>query len=131
MGFEKWITGALGWALFGPIGGILGFYFASKLEKMSAAVSAQGGQQAWNQGQRNSFLMSLLVLSASLSTWLILLRRLFLLRTSAIQASLITLGLSSVDSHREIMPPLNPPQVNGEEVRPKMRGKWREEGKVL
>ncbi|MBR5813715.1 MAG: TerB family tellurite resistance protein, partial [Bacteroidaceae bacterium] len=32
---------------------------------MSAAVSAQGGQQAWNQGQRNSFLMSLLVLSAS------------------------------------------------------------------
>lgn len=65
MGFEKWITGALGWALFGPIGGILGFYFASKLEKMSAAVSAQGGQQAWNQGQRNSFLMSLLVLSAS------------------------------------------------------------------
>ena len=65
MGFEKWITGALGWALFGPIGGILGFYFASKLEKMSAAVSAQGGQQTWNQGQRNSFLMSLLVLSAS------------------------------------------------------------------
>ena len=65
MGFEKWITGALGWALFGPIGGILGFYFASKLEKLSEAVNTQGEQQTWRQGQRNSFLMSLLVLSAS------------------------------------------------------------------
>ena len=65
MGFEKWITGALGWALFGPIGGILGFYFASKLEKLSETVATQGEQQSWNQGQRNSFLMSLLVLSAS------------------------------------------------------------------
>lgn len=65
MGFEKWITGALGWALFGPIGGILGFYFASKLEKLSETVNTQGEQQSWRQGQRNSFLMSLLVLSAS------------------------------------------------------------------
>ena len=29
MGFGKWIAGALGWAMFGPIGGILGYYFAS------------------------------------------------------------------------------------------------------
>ena len=65
MALEKWITGVLGWALFGPIGGILGFYFASRLEKLSETVSAQGEQQSWNQGQRNSFLMSLLVLSAS------------------------------------------------------------------
>ncbi len=65
MALEKWITGVLGWALFGPIGGILGYYFASRLEKLSETVAAQGEQQPWNQGQRNSFLMSLLVLSAS------------------------------------------------------------------
>ena len=29
MEFGKWIAGALGWAMFGPIGGILGYYFAS------------------------------------------------------------------------------------------------------
>ena len=65
MGFGKWIAGALGWAMFGPIGGILGYYFTSRLEKLSEAGAAQGEQQSWNQGQRNSFLMSLLVLSAA------------------------------------------------------------------
>ena len=65
MGFGKWIVGALGWAMFGPIGGILGYYFTSRLENLSEAVAAQGEQQSWNQGQRNSFLMSLLVLSAA------------------------------------------------------------------
>ena len=65
MGFGKWIVGALGWAMFGPIGGILGFYFASRVERLAEASVAYGEDQTWNQGQRNSFLMSLLVLSAS------------------------------------------------------------------
>ena len=65
MGLGKWIVGALGWAMFGPIGGILGYYFASRAEKLSETVAAQGEQQSWNQGQRNSFLMSLLVLSTA------------------------------------------------------------------
>ena len=65
MGFGKWIAGALGWAMFGPIGGILGFYFASRVEKLSEAAVQQAEDQSWNQGQRNSFLMSLLVLSAA------------------------------------------------------------------
>ena len=65
MGFGKWIAGALGWAMFGPIGGILGFYFASRVEKISEAAVQQAEDQSWNQGQRNSFLMSLLVLSAA------------------------------------------------------------------
>lgn len=64
-GLGKWISGALGWALFGPIGGILGYFITSKLEELTEATAAQGEQQSWNQGQRNSFLMSLLVLSAS------------------------------------------------------------------
>ena len=65
MGLGKWIAGALGWAMFGPIGGILGYYFASQVERLAEASVAYGEDQTWNQGQRNSFLMSLLVLSAS------------------------------------------------------------------
>lgn len=65
MGIGKWIAGALGWAMLGPIGGILGYFFTSRLEKLAEASTAYGEQQAFNQGQRNSFLMSLLVLSAA------------------------------------------------------------------
>ena len=65
MGIGKWIVGAIGWATLGPLGGILGYYFASRLEKLAEATEVQGDSQAWNQGQRNSFLMSLLVLSAA------------------------------------------------------------------
>ena len=65
MGLGKWIAGALGWAMFGPIGGILGYYFASRVEKLAEATMVYGEDQTWNQGQRNSFFMSLLVLSAA------------------------------------------------------------------
>ena len=66
MGLAKWIVGALGWATFGPIGGILGYYFTSKIEKMAEESAVYGGEEnRWNQGQRNSFLMSLIVLSAA------------------------------------------------------------------
>ena len=65
MGFGKWIAGALGWAMFGPIGGILGYYFASRVEKLAEGTVVYSEDQSWNQGQRNSFLMSLLVLSAA------------------------------------------------------------------
>ena len=61
MGLGKWIAGALGWALLGPIGGILGYYFASRVEKAAEA----NDELQRIQGQRNSFLMSLLVLSAA------------------------------------------------------------------
>ena len=45
----------------GPIGGILGYYFASRAEKAAEA----NDELQRIQGQRNSFLMSLLVLSAA------------------------------------------------------------------
>jgi DnaJ like chaperone protein len=65
MGLGKWIAGALGWAVLGPLGGILGYYFASRLERFAeAAIGYDDGQHA-NQGQRNSFLISLLVLSTA------------------------------------------------------------------
>lgn len=65
MGFGKWIAGALGWAMLGPIGGILGYFFASRVEQLSEAAAAYNNDMAGNQAQRNSFLMSLLVLSAA------------------------------------------------------------------
>ena len=65
MGLGKWIAGALGWAMFGPIGGILGYYFASRVGQFSEVAAHQAEDRSWNQGQRNSFLMSLLVLSAA------------------------------------------------------------------
>lgn len=42
MGFGKWIVGALGWAMLGPIGGILGYYLTSRLEKLSEASYGYG-----------------------------------------------------------------------------------------
>ena len=65
MGLGKWIAGALGWAMFGPIGGILGYFFASRMERLAESATVYTEEESWNQGQRNSFLMSLLVLSAS------------------------------------------------------------------
>jgi DnaJ like chaperone protein len=65
MGFGKWIAGALGWAILGPIGGILGYYFASRVEKLSQESERYTDANISIQEQRNSFLMSLLVLSAA------------------------------------------------------------------
>ena len=64
MAINKWIAGALGWVLFGPIGGLIAFYIASRAENDEEAAQ-QANQGQTTQGQRNSFLMSLLVLSAA------------------------------------------------------------------
>lgn len=64
MGLGKWIIGGLGWAMFGPIGGILGYFFTSRFEKFAEAAAAYQESQYRNQEQRNSFLISLLVLSS-------------------------------------------------------------------
>ena len=52
MGYGKWITGALGWALGGPIGGILGFAVASFLEGDSETRVTSGYTPI---EQRNSY----------------------------------------------------------------------------
>jgi len=62
MGYGKWITGAVGWALGGPIGGILGFAVAAFLEGNSEHVT---GTPYTKTEERNSFLVSLLVLSST------------------------------------------------------------------
>lgn len=62
--FGKWITGGLGWAFFGPIGGILGFVVGSMLDE---GVSGQATKQ-YQPGQpttQGGYVMSLLVLVAA------------------------------------------------------------------
>lgn len=54
--YGKWITGGLGWALFGPIGAILGFAIGSIFDSMETTKIYTG------ETSRNGFIVSLLVL---------------------------------------------------------------------
>jgi len=78
MGTAKWIAGLLGWVAFGPIGALLGVIAGSVIEGAVEAAhqisggaapgGAQGGSYRGGYGaseQRNSFLVSLLVLSSA------------------------------------------------------------------
>lgn len=90
MGSGKWIIGVLGWVIFGPIGGLIGFALGSlfdgagSLHRLDADDSEQDSSQGYGgsygaggfnrayrgyasnaEGQRNSFLISLLVLSTA------------------------------------------------------------------
>ncbi len=55
--FGKWIGGGLGWAILGPIGGIIGFAIGSVLD-------SSDGKTYTAQTGRNNFIVSLLVLVA-------------------------------------------------------------------
>lgn len=60
----KWITGGLGWALFGPIGGILGFVVGSVID----GTQVSSGRHEYQPGQpttQGGYIMSLLVLVAA------------------------------------------------------------------
>ena len=59
--FSKWIGGGLGWAFFGPIGGLLGFALGSMMDNQ--AQQAIPGQQ--KQTTTGAYAMSLLVLVAA------------------------------------------------------------------
>lgn len=69
MGAGKWIGGILGWVMLGPIGGLLGWFVGSAFER--AGQLTQGAENTSTRRtysateQRNSFLVSLLVLSAA------------------------------------------------------------------
>ena len=77
MGSFKWIAGLLGWVSWGPIGALLGFLAGSAVDSfientrlLSGGGSSSAGQRTGTRGysateQRNSFLVSLLVLSAA------------------------------------------------------------------
>lgn len=59
--FGKWIAGGLGWAFFGPIGGILGFALGSLFEGAETTQRKRGYSTTTTGG----FAMSLLVLVAA------------------------------------------------------------------
>ena len=82
MGAGKWLYGLLGWALGGPIGGLIGYFLGATFENIdeargadsdstgrgytgTGAGSASAGRGYSAQEQRNSFLVSLLVLSSA------------------------------------------------------------------
>lgn len=68
MGYTKWLTGLLGWVVLGPIGGLLGFLYGMALEKGGAYLNAESEQSKRTYSateQRNSFFVSLLVLSSA------------------------------------------------------------------
>ena len=90
MALGKWIGGYLGWIVFGPLGGLLGFLAGSVVDAFSSGTSQIGGstsdsnnadydnfrqryqqyqrqqqqqqRQQQQQGDRNSYLLSMLVL---------------------------------------------------------------------
>ena len=55
--YGKWITGGLGWAFFGPIGGLLGFALGSIFDSAEIHTKTYTGESS-----RNGFIVSLLVL---------------------------------------------------------------------
>jgi len=89
MGSAKWIAGILGWVAWGPIGGLLGYFLGSAIDRQidytrqlnggdrTSGQTGQtgqngpygrtgGGQRRYTQTeQRNSFFVSLLVLSSA------------------------------------------------------------------
>ena len=77
MGAGKWIGGILGWVTMGPIGALLGFLFGSAVEGYldwtrqlsegsASSRNTRGTRTTYSASeQRNSFLVSLLVLSAA------------------------------------------------------------------
>ncbi|MFA6770092.1 MAG: TerB family tellurite resistance protein [Bacteroidales bacterium] len=67
MSYGKWISGAIGWALGGPIGAIFGFALASFFETGSSVEKRPySSKRIFSQTEeRNSFLVSLLVFSSA------------------------------------------------------------------
>lgn len=59
--FTKWVAGGLGWAFFGPIGGLIGFAVGSAFEGQSVESFRKPGGKTTT----GDFVMSLLVLVAS------------------------------------------------------------------
>ncbi|MBO4671048.1 MAG: TerB family tellurite resistance protein [Bacteroidales bacterium] len=73
MGAVRWIGGVLGWASFGPIGGLIGYFLGSVVDRhldrilllSGAGYPARSARGYSATEQRNSFMVSLLVLSSA------------------------------------------------------------------
>jgi len=62
--FGKWLTGGLGWAFFGPIGGIVGFVVGSLIDGTEQQRMI-GSEYPPQQTTQSGYIMSLLVLVAA------------------------------------------------------------------
>lgn len=67
MAYNKWLGGILGWSTFGPMGALIGFLIGSAIDLATnvdgdATFRLTDGQT--QQGDRNSFFISMLVLAA-------------------------------------------------------------------
>ena len=71
MGYGKWIGGVLGWVILGPIGGLLGYLAGRAFDNAADVIGQQAASGNTTRRtysateQRNSFMVSLLVLSAA------------------------------------------------------------------
>lgn len=65
MGYGKWIAGGLGWAVFGPVGGIIGFLVGSAIDGSTTGVKTTGGRRIEGPTTRGDFMVSLLVLTGA------------------------------------------------------------------
>lgn len=69
MGAGKWIGGILGFMTMGPLGGLAGFALGSLLDDNNGLFGrtyekGQAEAEKYNEGQRNSFLFSMLVMAS-------------------------------------------------------------------
>jgi DnaJ like chaperone protein len=68
MAFGKWLGGYLGWSAFGPLGGLIGFAIGALFDAVTGGFDTQSTMRLSDeqaaQGDRNSFLVSMLVLAA-------------------------------------------------------------------
>mgnify|MGYP003620912808 CR=1 FL=1 len=65
---SPWIAGAVGWAFFGPLGGLFGYAAGSLFNAAQRGGAAGGGgePQAGPEAARNGFIASLLALTAAM-----------------------------------------------------------------
>ena len=64
---SPWIAGALGWAFFGPLGGLFGYAAGSLFNAAQREGAAGGGgPQAGPEAARNGFIASLMALTAAM-----------------------------------------------------------------
>lgn len=64
MGMSKWIGGVLGWMAGGPLGALAGYALGALFDSANKEAEQAYGNTSSYEGQRNSFLFSLLTLAS-------------------------------------------------------------------
>lgn len=65
MKLGKWIGGAMGYIAMGPLGALAGFFIGGLFDRASDAVTTtESSGDTYYEGQRNSFLFSMLVMAS-------------------------------------------------------------------